>query len=220
MSVAPASSLLRNWPFPGIIPGTASVIYADPAWPFENYSRLGEGRGATRHYPTMSMDELRALPVGEIAAPDCALFLWVVKSLLPEALGLIDAWGFRYKTVAFTWIKTRPSGKEFINNGFWVRGNPEMVFLATRGRPRRQSRAVRELVEDPCDWFADGPDAIYAHAREHSRKPDEVRTRIEQLMQPGAPGRDAKVELFARQAAPGWLAWGNQTNKFTPHGGV
>ena len=141
--------MLRAWPFPGLIPGSASVLYADPPWKFENYSRLGEGRGAARHYPCMGIDELMALPVGELAAPDCALFLWVVKSMLPEALDLIRAWGFTYKTVAFTWVKTRPTGREFINNGFWTRGNPEMVWLATRGAPQRQSRAVRELKERP-----------------------------------------------------------------------
>lgn len=208
--------MLRNWPFPGIIPGSASVIYADPPWHFENYSRLGEGRGAARHYPTMTLDDLKALPVGEIAAPDCALFVWIVKAMVPEALDLIRAWDFTFKTIAFTWVKTRPSGREFMNNGFWTRGNPELVFLATRGAPRRRSRGVRELVEDPCDWFEGGPDAIYAHAREHSRKPDEVRARIEALMEPGPPGRDARVELFARAPAPGWQAFGNQTDRFVP----
>ena len=207
---------LRNWPFPGVIPGTANVLYADPPWKFEHHSRRGEGRAAARHYPCMDLDALKALPVGDIAAPDCALFLWVVKTMLPEALDLIRAWGFTYKTVAFTWIKTRPSGREFMGNGFWTRGNPEQVWLATRGHPRRQSCGVRELLEDPCDWFEDGPDAIYAHLREHSRKPDEVRERIEQLMAPGPPGRDGRVELFARTAAPGWTAWGNQTALFSP----
>lgn len=208
--------MMRPWPFPGLIPGSASVIYADPPWRFENYSRRGEGKGATKHYNTMGMDALRALPVADLAAPDCALFLWVVKSMLPEALDLIRAWDFTFKTVAFTWVKTRPSKAEHITPGFWTRGNPEMVWLATRGRPQRRSRSVRELIEDPCDWFDDGPDAIYAHLREHSRKPDEVRDRIGQLMEPGPPGRDTKVELFARCAAPGWAAWGNQTTLFTP----
>lgn len=209
--------MLTPWPFIGLPPGSARVIYADPPWRFETYSLKGEGRSAQRHYGCMALPDIMALPVGRLAAPDCALFLWVVKSMLPEALDLIRTWGFAYKTVGFTWVKTRPTGREFINTGYWTRGNPEQCLLATRGRPQRVNRGVRELVEDPAEWWEDGPDAIYAHAREHSRKPDEVRERIAALMgadpPPHQPGTHL-VELFARTQAPGWKAWGNQTEKF------
>lgn len=205
------------WPFFGMAPGSARIVYADPPWRFETRSERGQGRSPQRHYGCMALDDIMALPVARLAAPDSVLFLWIVKTMLPEALEVIRAWGFRYKTIAFTWVKTRPSGREFLNTGYWTRGNPELVLLASRGQPHRVSRAVRELVEDPADWWPDGPDAIHAHAREHSRKPDEVRDRIVRLMgeqpPPDAP-HTTMVEMFARTAHPGWLAWGNEAGRF------
>lgn len=196
------------WPFTGLAPGSARVIYADPPWRFNTYSAKGQARSPQKHYGCMSLDDIKALPVGKLAAADCALFLWVIKPMLPDALDVIRAWGFTYKTIAFTWVKTRPSGREFMNTGYWTRGNPELCLLATRGRPQRSSRGVRELVEASSD-------TIYAHAREHSRKPDEVRERIAQLVDHG--GGDM-VELFARTSADGWRAWGDEVGKFDAKG--
>ena len=104
-----------------------------------------------------------------------------------------------------------------IGNGFWTRANPELCLLATRGKPRRVDAGVRCLVEDPCDWFPDGPEAIHAHFRGHSRKPDEVRERIVRLMGAEPPADQAgaaMVELFARSVHDGWLAWGNEVGKY------
>lgn len=184
--------------------GPYGVIYADPPWSFRSWSDKGKNRApdamvrqkglAERHYATMSMADIKALPVAEVAAKDSALFLWAIDCMLPEALDLMQVWGFTFKTVAFTWVKqNRVSPTPAIGLGYWTRGNPEMCLLGTRGKPRRLSAAVRQLVEAP--------------RREHSRKPDEVRERIEALL----PG--PYLELFARSTAPGWDAWGNQVGK-------
>ena len=82
-----------------------SIIYADPPWAYRTYSKKGQGRSAESHYPTMCIEDIKALPVGELAAKDCALFLWITFPCLCEALEVLTAWGFSYKTVAFVWVK-------------------------------------------------------------------------------------------------------------------
>jgi N6-adenosine-specific RNA methylase IME4 len=114
--------------------------------------------------------------------------------MLPEALNVGTAWGFKFKTVAFTWAKTKLDGGFHTGLGHWTRGNPEMCLLFTRGKPKRQSKGVRQL--------------IVAGRREHSRKPEEARERIEALV----PGE--RIELFARDPRPGWSSWGDQTDRF------
>jgi N6-adenosine-specific RNA methylase IME4 len=167
------------------------VVLADPPWTFATYSRKGKGRSAEAHYDCMSLAAIKALPVADWAAPDCALFLWATDPSLPQALEVIEAWGFAYKTVAFTWAKTTRDGTGFpIGCGYWTRANPELCLLATRGRPQRLSRSVRQLIVSP--------------RREHSRKPDEAYERIEALV----PG--PYLELFAREQRPGWNSWGNE----------
>ena len=142
------------------------VIYADPPWSFATYSHKGKGRSPEAHYDCMGLDDIMALPVADWAARDCVLFLWVTDPLVPCALEIISAWGFVYKTVAFTWVKTTKDGTGFpIGCGFWTRANPELCLLATRGRPQRISRSVRQLILAP--------------RRAHSQKPEEVYERIE-----------------------------------------
>ena len=165
------------------------MIYADPPW---RYSAKKVQGAAEHHYPTMSIDELCALPVADLAAPDSALFLWATFPQLPEALRLIHAWGFVYKTVAFVWLKqNRKSEGWFYGLGFWTRANAEVCLLATRGHPKRQAANVHQFIISPV--------------REHSRKPDEAREKIVALM-----GDVPRVELFARQIPPGWDVWGNE----------
>ena len=168
--------------------GPYSVIYADPPWQYRN----NKGQGvAENHYNTMSMDELRALPVANLAAKDCALFLWITCPMLNEVLAILDAWGFQYKTVAFVWVKVnRKDYSLFTGLGWWTRSNAELCLLATRGRPRRADNTVHQVV--------------LSRIERHSKKPEEVRRRIEQLM-----GDVPRVELFARQRAPGWDVWGD-----------
>lgn len=140
----------------------------------------------------MSIEELGALPVAQLAAPDSVLFMWATFPQLPDALRLIRAWGFTYKTVAFLWLKqNRKSPGWFYGLGFWTRGNAEVCLLATKGHPKRQSPCVHQFIISPI--------------REHSRKPDEARDKIIALM-----GDVPRVELFARQTPPGWDVWGNE----------
>lgn len=140
----------------------------------------------------MDINEIKALPVGQLAAVDCALFLWVTFPCLYEALDVLDAWGFIYKTVAFVWVKqNRQSDGLFWGMGYWTRANAELCILATRGRPRRKSAGVHQI--------------ILSHVEQHSKKPDEARDRIVALM-----GDLPRIELFARQKSPGWDVWGNE----------
>jgi len=165
------------------------AIYADPPWDFKTYSHKGKGRSAEAHYDCMGLDAIKAFRVADWAAPDCALFLWATDPSLPQALEVISAWGFAYKTVAFTWVKTTKDGSGFpIGCGYWTRANPEMCLLATRGRPQRLSRSVRQR--------------LFASRREHSRKPVEAYTRIEALVS------GPYLERFTRSRRQGWESWG------------
>ena len=156
------------------------MIYADPPWRYAQKNLRGT---AERHYPTMSMDELCALPVAELAAPDCALFLWATFPQLPEALRLIKAWGFQYKSVAFVWLKkNRKADSWFYGLGFWTRANAEVCLLATRGRPRRQAANVHQFIISPIEG--------------HSKKPEEAREKIKEL----AKGNCAVIYLTEQLA--------------------
>ncbi len=171
------------------------AIYADPAWLFENYSEAGTEKNASAKYECMTVDEIKALPVGHLAKKDCALFLWVTDPLLPEGLEVMKAWGFEFKTVAFTWAKRTITNKTWhFGTGYWTRANPEICLMGTTGSPKRLNADVRQLIVEP--------------AREHSRKPDRITTDIERLV--GGP----YLELFSRQTRAGWDAWGNETGKF------
>lgn len=172
-----------------------ALIYADPPWSFLTRSDKGKDRSAEQHYTCMSIEDICALPVKEIAADDCVLLMWVVDPLLEVGFEVIKAWGFSYKTVGFTWVKdNRKRPTAFMGMGYWTRANPEMCLLATRGSPSRLNRDVRQLVFSPI--------------REHSRKPDKVYSRIERLCS------GPYIELFARSHRPGWDAWGNEVTKF------
>ena len=145
-------------------------------------------------YPMMRTRDICSLPVVNIAAPDCLLFLWAVPSHLPDALAVIRAWGFEYKTVAFTWVKRTPKDTGyFLGRGYWTHSNAEPCLLATRGHPPRVGTGIPSLIVSP--------------RREHSRKPDEARQRIERIA-----GDVPRAELFARQKAPGWSSWGNEVD--------
>ena len=124
-----------------------------------------QGRSAESHYPTMCIEDIKALPVGELAAKDCALFLWITFPCLCEALEVLTAWGFSYKTVAFVWVKqNRRNDDLFTGMGYWTRANAEICILATKGHPKRVDAGVRQV--------------ILSHIEEHSKKPDEARERI------------------------------------------
>lgn len=140
----------------------------------------------------MTVAELCALPIREIAAPDCLLAMWHVPPMPAEALRVVEAWGFTLKTFkGFTWHKLTVTGKDHFGMGNWTRANSEDCLFAVRGKPQRVNKGVRQM--------------IHASVREHSRKPDEARERLVTLM-----GDVPRVELFARAASDGWDVWGNQ----------
>ncbi|MBP5857267.1 hypothetical protein KAJ83_09625 [Marivibrio halodurans] len=208
----------KNWPWGGLKPLHYRLLSIDPPWAFETWSEQGRNRSAS--YDTMTLPQLAQMPVMDLARPDALVALWVIDSMLPEGLALLDAWGFRFVTVCFTWVKTfdlfgRQSARIALLHraiedrdwnqigealapmglGYWTRANPEMCLLASIGAPRREEKNVRQ--------------PLFAPLREHSRKPDEAYRRLERL----TPG--PRAELFARERRPGWDAWGNEVDKFT-----
>jgi N6-adenosine-specific RNA methylase IME4 len=187
-------------PFAGLARGHYGAIPADPPWSFRVWSGKGMARAPDNHYPTMGIDDIAQLPITDLAAPDCALFYWICWPSMPDALRVIEAWGFQFKTCAFSWLKADPYrlfADEFTPSmgcGYWTRANTEACLLATRGKPRRLNADVRQ--------------GIIAPRREHSRKPDCIHERIERLV------AGPYLELFARQQRAGWDAWGDQVGKF------
>jgi N6-adenosine-specific RNA methylase IME4 len=184
-----------------------SIIYADPPWSYN--SRMAFGKGAKRssaedYYDVMTLNEICNLPVKDIADKDCVLFLWTTMPKIFESKKVIESWGFEYKTCAFTWVKANKvfSKKrfdergidDFMGQGRWTRGNAELCLLATKGNLKRLSAKVRQIVYTPIE--------------EHSKKPDEVRNRIIELV-----GNLPRIELFARQEIEGWDCWGNEVRE-------
>lgn len=176
------------------------VIAVDPPWKF----KAGKSNRSTEnHYQTMSIEQISALPIASLAAKDAALFLWTTPPFLDLSLRVMRAWGFRYVSVGFTWIKLKKGYRDtlfldsdiFIGLGHTSRKSTEMCLLGKRGAPKRADKNVREV--------------IIAARREHSRKPDAFYDRAARLY----PG--PCVEIFARQPRKGWTVWGNETTKFT-----
>ena len=171
-----------------------ACILADPPWKFKTYSAKGiTAKGAEGQYPCMTLDEIQRLPVASIADKDCFLFLWATFPMLPEALSVMAAWGFTYKTGA-AWIKRTKNGKTAFGTGYIFRSATELLIVGTRGKPRVLNRSTRNV--------------IHGVVREHSRKPDSQYEMIESLCS------GERIELFARQNVSGWDCWGNETNKF------
>lgn len=168
------------------------IIYADPPWQYRVYSDKVKSRSAESHYPTMSIEEISNLPIKNISSQNCTLFMWMTFPTLLEGLRVIKEWGFTYKTVAFVWIKqNKKTTSLFWGMGFWTRANAEICVLATKGNPKRVSAKVHQVVISPIE--------------EHSKKPDEVRNRIIELL-----GDLPRIELFARNKTKGWDVWGNE----------
>ncbi|MYE01644.1 MAG: DUF3102 domain-containing protein [Alphaproteobacteria bacterium] len=164
--------------------GRHGAILADPPWRFQAFGAGGTDRSPENHYPTMKTDEIAALPVGDLAAQDCALFLWTTSAMLLDALTVMQSWGFQYRSTAFVWMKEGGFGL-----GYWTRKDAEICLLGIKGSPKRLNADVRE--------------GILTKRGKHSEKPAEVYRRIERLV----PG--PYMELFARKAHLGWNRWGN-----------
>ena len=196
--------------FDGLARRYYRAILVDPPWHFRARTALQtrnwtSSRDAEKHYPVLGIDDIKALPVRDLAAADCHLFLWCTGPCLAQAFDVISSWGFRYSAVAFTWVKLRrkldrqprlflDENDLHVGLGLTTRKNAEFCLLGRRGNARRVAKDVREIVLAPV--------------REHSRKPDEVKERIERYCE------GPYVELFARETRPGWDTWGNEVEKF------
>ena len=167
-----------------------NIIYADPPWTFKTWSKKGGIKSPK--YEVMTINDIKKLPIDNIADKDCVLFIWVTYPLLKEGLDTIKQWNFHYKTCGFSWIKkNKKTDSLFWGLGYWTRANNEICLLATKGKPKRISKSVHQVVIDKI--------------REHSRKPDCVRDRIVKLC-----GDLPRIELFAREKTKGWDVWGNE----------
>ena len=167
-----------------------NIIYADPPYHFKHWNDETVTRKVP--YDVMSKEEIYNLPVQDICEKDCILFLWVTFPKLLDGLETMKQWGFIYKTVGFNWIKKNKKADSFFwGLGYWTRSNSELCLIGTKGKPKRKSMGVHQIVYEPI--------------REHSRKPDCVRDRIVELC-----GDLPRIELFARQRVKGWDSWGDE----------
>lgn len=165
------------------------IIYADPPWRYNDRRSNG---ACENHYETMKIKDICDLPVKNLCSDNCVMFLWTTYPMLQEAFKLIESWGFKYKTIGFQWIKQNKSGNGyFFGLGRWTRGNSECCLIATKGKPKRINNSVSQLIVSPI--------------QSHSKKPDETREKIVELM-----GDLSRIELFARQSTKGWDVWGNE----------
>ena len=178
--------------FPPLPARRFAIIYADPPWDYKGQLQhagpaSGDSGGAIRHYPTVTLEDLKRLPVETIAADDCLLFLWATSPHLDQAIALGKSWGFSWATVAFIWDKAR------VNPGFYTMSQCELCLVFRRGRipTPRGARNERQLIR--------------AERGRHSQKPAEVRRRIERMFP-----EQKKIELFARREVSGWFAWGRE----------
>lgn len=183
-------------------------IVADPPWNFKVRGPNGEGRSPK--YETMSLRDIKALPVHDLASDDCVLLLWITDPfLIPTGEEVIKSWGFTYKTVGFYWVKlnrraplrlTDEGERYYVESdvftglGYWTRANPEICLLASKGTPKRQSTRVRRVIIE--------------NRREHSRKPDTFYSRSRELVE------GPYLDLFSREDRDGWDTWGNEKGKF------
>lgn len=187
------------------------AIYVDPPWQFRVWdTATGQGRSAELHYPTMSLDELKALPVPALMADNCAVFMWATWPTLPDAMALGAAWGLTYKTCAFNWVKMNKmqTDKPFVGMGYWTRANSEPCLLFTKGNPRRKSRGVEQIIVEWTGGFWDAfeTETVATPIQRHSQKPNAIYGRIEALVD------GPYLELFARQAWPEWDRFGNEVD--------
>lgn len=170
------------------------VVYADPPW---SYKPIGAVAGQPT-YPTMTMDALKRLPVPKLCAPTCVLFMWATNPLLPQALDLIKAWGFEYKTVFKVWLKRSNNDVPLCGLGWWSRSSTELLLVATRGKGYMKWKQTHSEPQE------------FASARTtHSTKPNEIRESVRNFMD--VPNR---IELFARSKCDGFDAWGLEIPQF------
>lgn len=166
-----------------------NILYADPPWAYKNAKTGGSHTsGAVQQYPVLPTEELAALPVQKILQPNAVCFLWATVPMLPDALGVLSAWGFTYKTTV-VWHKTGRLG-----TGYWFRGEAELLLFGTRGKVPAFRSSLRNVIAHPV--------------LKHSEKPEVFRELIETATAK-MPDR-SRVELFARKETPNWRCIGNE----------
>ena len=186
-----------RWPFDPLDPFRYGLVMCDPPWQFQLRSERGEEKAPQAHYRCMSIADVKALPVGDLAHPDgCVLWLWATHPMLREAFAVMDAWGFRFVTSG-VWTKRNPAtGKLGFGTGYALRSASEPFLLGAIGSPS-YARNVRTVIE--------------AARREHSRKPDEAYAAARQL----AIDATRRADLFSRERREGWECWGDEVEKFS-----
>lgn len=175
------------------------VLLADPPVPYAGWT----GYPVAEQYSLMTWDDLKALGplIRDVAMPNSVLFLWICPPLLVETLDLVQAWGWQYKTKAFTWCKLYPTGSNFfVGMGYWTMANSEDVWLCTRGKPQRQNKDVAQLLATI------ETETVIAPNVRHSQKPEGIQDRIERLL------AGPYLELFARRQRHGWTCLGNEVD--------
>ncbi len=191
----------KSWPFGLLEPHSYDFLMVDPPWRFENYSAKGEAKSANAHYDTMTLDEIKALPVGQLARPDAVIMLWISAPLLLDKdnpgvspVGeILQAWGFRYGSVG-GWVKKTINDKNSWGTGYVVRSGMELFLLGVTGSPEHSKGCLNHF------------DGL---RREHSRKPESAYDWVERYM----PGK-RYCDLFSRQNREDWDSWGRETGKF------
>lgn len=172
------------------------TLLVDPPWEYRVWTAKGGHKSASAHYDTQTSSWVENLPVAQVCKPDCCLFLWATWPTLPDALKVIEAWGFTYKTLGFDWIKLVKSQTPRMGLGYWTRSNSEPCLFATRGKPQRLDKGVSQIIE--CG------------IGRHSEKPLETYERIERLV------AGPYLEMFARPEGgllpqrDGWTRIGNE----------
>ena len=183
-----------NWPFGDLQPFSFGLVMADFPWRFNTWSLEGKKhKSPERHYKTMPLAQIRALPIGHLGARDCIYWIWGTHPMLPEQIGCLAPWGLKYVTSG-VWVKRTRHGKLAFGTGYRLRSASEPFIIATNGNPDT-ARNVRTVIEGPL--------------REHSRKPEEAFAAAEQMV-----GDVPKLELFGRKSRPGWSVWGDEATKF------
>jgi len=168
------------------------IIYADPPWKYGDINTGGNFKsGSANHYLTMTKAEIEDVLLTVKKADDCVLFMWSTYPMIEDALEIIKNSGFKFKTVAFTWVKKTVNGKDVFGMGRWTRGNPEICLLGIMGKPKAIDHSI--------------PNLTYAQVGRHSQKPKIFYEKIEKLC-----GKLPRIELFARNTRKGWASWGNE----------
>lgn len=191
-----------SWPFYPLQMFGYDVGMIDCPWPWEAYSEKGEAKSPEAQYQTMSMEEIAALPVGDLFGDGGILMCWATWPLIDQQAAIMRGWGFNIVTGG-AWAKRTESGKLRWGTGYVLRSVCEPFLIGSLNARKARGSSLTNMIETIADSVIDGL------AREHSRKPDEAYSLLEALT-PGA----RRCDVFSRQQRPGWDGWGNEATKF------